>query len=289
MARFGVKEVADVTFYNLVSGEPELYLDTLKMSNLENSAESVYATGGKGGSRLVGWDFGRTSTFTIQDALLNPKALAMQLGTDLEEKVETIEAREMVVATKSATGTYVFQLKEQIKKSGTGSTAVVAKPFIYITDATGKAQLAKVDITTVAPTYGTNTVGTYTVSEITIGGTEIDDALTKAGLTTAPTEVQLLVYYKFDTVDKAEVITVASDKYAGFYKVVGDTVWRNEATGADEKVQLVVPKAKITSNFNLTMQPDGDPSVFDFNLDVFKDSNSTDMVRMIRYKSNYEA
>lgn len=288
MARFGVKEVADVTFYNLVTGEPELYLDTLKMSNLENNAESTYATGGQGASRLVGWDYGRTSTFTIQDALLNPKAIAMQLGTDLENKIETIQAREVVVAKlDSATGTYSFELSEQIKASGSG----VVKPFIYITDITGKAQLAKVDVTTVPATYGTSTVGTpaYTVSEITIMDTEINTALTSAGMATGATEVQLLVYYSFETIDLAEIITVSSDKFAGYYKVVGDTLWRNEATGQDEKVQLVVPKAKITSTFTMTMQPDSDPSVFDFNLDVFKDSNSTDMVKMIRYKSNYEA
>lgn len=288
MARFGVKEVANVTFFNKLTGEPELYLDTLKMSNLENNAESTYSTGGQGASRLVGWDFGRTSTFTIQDALLNPKAIAMQLGTDLENKIETIRAREVVVATlDSVAGAYKLQLAEQIKTSASG----VVKPFIYITDPTGQAQLAKVDVTTVVPTYGTATVGSpaYTVSEISIPDTEIDKALTKAGIAIGATEVTLLVYYNFETTEVAETITVASDKFAGYYEVIGDTLWRNEATGQDEKVQLVVPKAKITSTFTMTMQPDGDPSVFDFNLDVFKDTNSTDMVKMIRYKSNYEA
>lgn len=285
MARFGVKEVADCTFFNLVTGEPELYLDTLKLSNLENNAESTYATGGKGSSRLVGWDYGRTSTFNIQDALLNPKALSMQLGTELEEKIETIKAREVLVATlDTATNTYKIKVSELIKANASNAEGVVV-PFIFLTDETGKAQLAKIDATSPTATYGTATVGTYTVSEITI----MDTAFATAGIATGAVTVPVIVYYDFETIDNAEVITVSSDKYAGYYKVVGDTLWRNEATGQDEKVQLVIPKAKITSTFTMTMQPDGDPSVFDFNLDVFKDSTSTDMVKMIRYKSNYEA
>jgi hypothetical protein len=61
-------------------------------------------------------------------------------------------------------------------------------------------------------------------------------------------------------------------------------MWRNEANSQDEMVQIVIPKAKISSQFTITMQPTGDPSVFDFNLDVFKDPNSTDMVKFIRYE-----
>ena len=39
--RYGIKEVADVTFYKLVNGQPTipvLYLDTLKDSTLEHTS-----------------------------------------------------------------------------------------------------------------------------------------------------------------------------------------------------------------------------------------------------------
>ena len=59
--RYGIKEVADCTFYRIDDqtgqpAEPVLYLDTLKVSTLEQTAESVYAQGGKGNPRLIGWD-----------------------------------------------------------------------------------------------------------------------------------------------------------------------------------------------------------------------------------------
>ena len=50
--RYGIKEVADVTFYEIAdngeAGAPVLYLDTLKVSTIEQTAESTSARGGKG-------------------------------------------------------------------------------------------------------------------------------------------------------------------------------------------------------------------------------------------------
>ena len=51
--RYGIKEVADVTFYDLNSDgspkHPVLYLDTLKVTTIEQTAEEAEARGGKGG------------------------------------------------------------------------------------------------------------------------------------------------------------------------------------------------------------------------------------------------
>ena len=48
--RYGIKEVADVTFYKIDdNGQPEypvLYLDTLKVSTIEQTAETADARGG---------------------------------------------------------------------------------------------------------------------------------------------------------------------------------------------------------------------------------------------------
>lgn len=247
MARFGVKDVANVTFYNLVTGEPELYLDSLKLSNLENASEQVYAQGGSGNPRLVGWDYNRTSVFNIQDALLNPKAIAMQTGNALEKKIETIHARK-VLGVQDNAGTAEITLPK---------APIEGTVFVYKTT-DGIEQTEKVDGVTIA-----------------------DTKITATGLVAGE---QVIVYYQYETTQEAEVITISSDKFGGYYKVVGDTLWRNERNGADELVQLVIPKAKIISTFNINMAPDGDPSVFDFNLDVFKETGSTDMVRIVRYE-----
>ena len=56
LARYGIKEVADVTFYKICDGKdgkkkgeptvPVLYLDTLKVSTIEQTAENTSARGG---------------------------------------------------------------------------------------------------------------------------------------------------------------------------------------------------------------------------------------------------
>ena len=81
--RFGIKEVADVTFYKINTdgtlGDPVLYLDTLKVSNIEFTSEESEARGGKGNAALISWDYGREATVTLQDALLSVETLSMLL------------------------------------------------------------------------------------------------------------------------------------------------------------------------------------------------------------------
>ena len=82
MNRFGVREICDVVFKPLTSVDignqhfdayqPVLYIDTAKTSSLEGAATTVYAQGGKGNPRLIGWDGEKTLTFTLEDALMSP-------------------------------------------------------------------------------------------------------------------------------------------------------------------------------------------------------------------------
>ena len=67
--QYGIKEVADVTFYNVDDngnpGSPALYLDTLKVSTIEQTAEQADAKGGKGNPPLVVWDYGKEINVTM--------------------------------------------------------------------------------------------------------------------------------------------------------------------------------------------------------------------------------
>ena len=82
--RYGIKEVADVTFYTINSdgtrGAPALYLDTLKVSTIEQTAETSDARGGKGNPKLITWDYGKEITVTIEDALFSAKSMAIMFG-----------------------------------------------------------------------------------------------------------------------------------------------------------------------------------------------------------------
>ena len=83
--RYGIKEVADVTFYIIQPdgsiGAPVLYLDTLKVSTIEQTAENTSARGGKGNPELITWDYGKEITVTLEDALFSAKSMAIMFGS----------------------------------------------------------------------------------------------------------------------------------------------------------------------------------------------------------------
>ncbi len=64
--KFGVREICDVVFKAKADtkigekwfkkGQPVLYIDSAKTSTMEGAATTVYATGGKGNTRLVAWE-----------------------------------------------------------------------------------------------------------------------------------------------------------------------------------------------------------------------------------------
>ena len=93
--KFGIKEVADVAFYNcgdvkynketgnvdiVGSAVPVLVFTTLKTSGLEFTGETTEARGGKGNAVLMSWDHSREATLTLEDALLSAKSLATMLS-----------------------------------------------------------------------------------------------------------------------------------------------------------------------------------------------------------------
>lgn len=159
--RLGIKEVADVTFYQInedgTRGDAKLYLDTLKVSNIEFTAEQAEARGGKGNAPLIIWDYGREATVTLQDALLSMETLSI-----------------------------MFEGK----------------------DATA------------------------------------DDE-----------------------------IIISANTFPGTYWVEGTTFARDEVTGNDDVFTFIIHKAKVQSEVTLTMEAEGDPTVFDMNLRVLRDEN----------------
>lgn len=91
--KYGIKEVADVVFYSITEiGDeefytPVLFLDTLKVSTLEKSAEKVEAKGGKGNKKLIVWNFGKEITLKLEDALFSPASMSLTWGGRLNAKL----------------------------------------------------------------------------------------------------------------------------------------------------------------------------------------------------------
>ena len=143
MNRFGIREICDVVFKPLTSVDignqhfdayqPVLYIDTAKTSSLEGAATTVYAQGGKGNPRLVGWDGEKTLTFTLEDALLSPISFSMLSGAGVvkgRKKTDGLDAQKIFVHTnydmvvEKLGNDFVCKLTDEERN---GATLVVSK------------------------------------------------------------------------------------------------------------------------------------------------------------------
>lgn len=246
LSRYGIKEVADVTFYtiNPSTGEPDvpvLYLDTLKVSTTEQAANAVDATGGKGNAVLITWDTSRDITVNIEDALFSVKSLAMTYGASIKDL--------------AANGTSNGEKTTLVKSVMYTATGTEGGEHVTWTDVNGDAHEA------------TNP--------------EFYDPATDAKVTKPEKGKTYLA--KFTIPVAGQVFSVTSTKFPGTYYVTGDTYARRQIDGVDEYCQLIFPKAKITSDgATITMEADGDPATFQMNLRLMRGEGNV-LFKLVKY------
>lgn len=225
---------------------PVLFLDTLKVSTLEQTAESTDATGGRGNAKLITWDYGKEITLTLEDALYTPASMSAMLGsyegndfTKGVKETKRIDRTEKCIAKRS------FIVPAGNSK-GVPSEGDATAQAVYIDLATMQpyqdgAPIAEGEVYlkwTRSVAYGDNSLGT--------------------------------------------TIEISADKFPGVYKVVGDTFARNKTTGEDQRFQFVVPQAKMSSEQTITLEAEGDPTVFSMTLTVLRPDDGV-MVKLIQY------
>lgn len=252
--RYGIKEVADVTFYDLNSDgtpkHPVLYLDTLKVTTIEQTAEETEARGGKGNAALIAWDYGKEINVSIEDALFSAKSMAIMFGNgSVAEYLTTQSNNAFIMKTEqfNATGTtvpsktgdaYEDQSGWKAKfESPDGKLYVKYNPKFY--DATGAVATAFV----IGQTY----------------------------------------FCSYDIKVNGAVIDISANSFPGTYYVTGDTFARAEASGKDEFFQFIIPKAKVQSENTITLEAEGDPSVFNMNLKVLRPADGV-MMKLVKYE-----
>ena len=243
MSKFAIKEVADVTFFDIETGKPVIFFDTLKVSTIENESETAEARGGRGNGVLTTWNYGRTATLTMQDALLSMDSLSLLAGNEVVTSGFTLSGREKVTVPVGGK---------------------ITLPHIPTADK-------------VISIY--KTVGGVLTEEVVINGTTV----TRAGaeITGLKAGDIVSVFYEYDAPVGAQMVKFTSDSFPGTYRVVGDTIVRDQATGKDKVAQFLIPKASLQSGFSLSLDVEN-PAVFDFNLNIMKEADSQDLYQIIK-------
>ena len=253
--RYGIKEVADVTFYKINAdgskGAPVLFLDTLKVSTVEQTASSADARGGKGNPKLVSWDFGKEINVTLTDALFSPASMAIMFGDKDGVGIGNTEEKITKVAMARISATQADTTVEIDTKNGRKTVKVLAE---------GGA------------TYNTGITKVTNIADEDITATEFQDL-------TAGDKV--FVHYKVTPTSK-KVIDINADTFPGTYYITGDTFCRSDVTGEDDFFQFIIPKAKMSSENTITLEAEGDPSVFNLNLTVLRPASGP-MMQLVQY------
>ncbi len=277
LSKYAIKEVADVMFYELDSkgapSAPVLYLDTLKVSTIEQSSEVVDATGGKGNVKLLSWDTNKEITLTLEDALFSAKSLGIMFGGTMtdngntQEVLKTLKADEVsTIGTSAADASpafWKFTLKDV-------DYAIAKNKATYFKYYAGQidpqpSNSSSFDFITFDLLDCTKLVEDpsdhkyYAVARATGGSS--DNGIVKNGIT----------------------IDITSNFDSNTYYITGDTYARNFESGQDEFLQFIVPKGKVSAeDVSLTMEADGDPATFSMSVKCLK-ANDGSMLKLVKY------
>ena len=249
--RYGIKEVADVTFYELGNDgkptNPVLYLDTLKVSTIEQTAEQAEARGGKGNPPLIIWDYGKEINVTLEDALFSAKSMAIMFGNGT--------VREYASASATA-----------------GDSKYIMRTEEFLAEASGSA---------VAAGWKANYEGPNGKLHAKVNPKFYDE--TGATVASGSLEQGKKYFCSYDLASvSAGVIEISAASFPGTYYVTGDTYARSEASGKDEFFQFIIPKAKMNAENTITLEAEGDPSVFNMSLRVMRPADGV-MMKLVKY------
>ena len=255
---YGIKEVANVYFEALTNGDGMnagdivLYLDTLKVSTVETTAENASAQGGWGNPKLITWDYGKDINVTLEDAVVTFEELRIMLGAQLKKAA----SEDTITIHMSSEFELVNDELKAVKRDSDNKriepNPAEGKKIKFINREKGtRGQIDTIDAAK-EKMEGADRIVLFWEEER--AGGEGNDAVE---------------------------LVISPNTFPGTYKVVGDALIRNK-DGKDEAFQFVINKAKMLSEVTLTMQAEGDPSTFNMTLNVLRDDNGN-MMSLIKY------
>ena len=263
--RFGVREICDVVFKakstitigttTFKKGQPVLFIDSAKTSTIEGAATTVYATGGRGNTRLIAWEGEKTLTFTVEDALLSPIGFSILSGAGLFKNTD-----------------------EQVHVHNTTAAFMDEDGVIDLSDALGSDTI---DAT--APVFVMEAEEDGSLTGKVFDGFSIDEAgqtLTKSEAPSEATNV-FVDFYVVKSAANVDELQIDAANFAGYYYVEASTLFRRQADGVDMPAEITLPNVKIQSNFTFSMASTGDPSTFTFTMDAFPGYTMFDNTRKV--------
>ncbi|ALS22310.1 hypothetical protein [Paenibacillus naphthalenovorans] len=236
LGRYGSREVMDLQLFNYLTKAPIMTMDYATSSQTENTAETVYARGGRGNPRRIAWHGDKETIVTVETQIFTMQHLALLAGENIVSGANEIYKSEVLTVENGGTGTKIINLS----KIPVGTVDDVAV-FVYKNGILGQSQ----------------TVETISNKELQLASTS-----------TANIGDEVQVYYRWNATNTHKLSFTAKG-FPPYIFMVGDTVYSDENSGEVVSAQLKYYRAKLQPNFTITSAPSGDPSTLSLVFDVF--------------------
>ena len=253
--KFGIVTVLDATFYNTDDDTPLIEFDTLTVSNISAEGEQKEIRGGQGADLLMQYDYGRKAEIEITDALLSMDSLQKLWGSDDPINEFQYYGKEKFEAELIDSGGTVTVNGVPDKDSST----TVNKAIIMKEDNTGMDQELTLDNNTFSGVEEALQNGNFSVADSTV-------------------KRNVIVYFKETSGADSKQLTLTTDDFPDTVHFVGTTFVIDQATGKRKMMNIEIPKLKLGSGFEFTLEAEGDASTFDFSGVAL--SNDGDLIKM---------
>ena len=229
---YGIKDAGDLTFTNLTTNEPELYIGYANSVQIDLTSDTVYAYAK--GAKAVSWDKPLEGTMKISVDLMSFDLMGFIMGSKLSEKVTEFYQRE------------TFKLKsadEEVTLSASASEIKNDTVCVYELGADKNSQGAELS------------TATYAEGKVTMTG----------GL-----EGKTYVVYYMTTKTAKTFMIEAESTLSAFYKLNMITAGKAWADGGKVPMEIEFLKVSPQRALSLTFSAE-EPSSFEVNLDILAD------------------
>lgn len=231
-----IESIDEVYCFDRETDEILFVFDQIRNGELTSESDVVYSEG-RQGVQLAAFDRNKTAGFSCENGYVQAGAIAVQLGTDLEEGDITYEIMENITAKSGG----VVELSE----SPDGGESGVVGVYKINSDGAPGARLAGADYTFTAASGDGHAKITITDGS---GG--------------------YLVHYKSKT-STGKMIINSGDEFSNNIRLVINFVAQEPCGGNKYLMQCVMPNAKATGQFSLSA---GDnPAVHNFEASALYD------------------
>lgn len=249
-SKFAVQQIFVVDALDLDDGSLITRFEDLKNSTLSNNGTVVYAQGGVGNPKIIGFSHSKESQLSIESAVITEGAIGIQTGSGVKalSNTELIPFDEVLVAaTNSATTSYTAK--------GTAGSEI---GFAYVLNDDGTvAKKLEQDATASTGKFA------YASETKKISFNEGD----------VPDGSKVLVIY-YPVIKVAKQITNSTETFAKNVRLNCKTLFRDTCSGKDYVGVLVIYKAKAGEEWSIDLSADGDPAVHAISFEALKSCES---------------